>query len=174
MVRIIKLLTVKNGKNLERCISIDMSDENIMKIQDKIINHMGQFADRLSLRNLENKGVRVGVGVGGWGGELRGRLWEAMPTASLWCNVVVDHDVMTLINWNICGLHDDVIKWYHFPRYCPSVRGIHWSPVDSPHKGQWRGAVIFSLMCARRLSKQSRCRWLETQCCSSWRQRNGD
>ena len=66
MVRIIKLLTVKNGKNLERCISIDMSDENIMKIQDKIINHMGQFADRLSLRNLENKGV------GGWGGGVAG------------------------------------------------------------------------------------------------------
>ena len=36
--------------------------------------------------------------------------------------------------------HDDVIKWKHFPRYWPFVRGIHRSPVDSPHKGQWRGA----------------------------------
>ena len=26
--------------------------------------------------------------------------------------------------------------------------GIHWSPVDSPHKGQWREALIFSLICA--------------------------
>ena len=26
-------------------------------------------------------------------------------------------------------LHDDVIKWKHFPRYWPFVRGIHRSPV---------------------------------------------
>ena len=43
--------------------------------------------------------------------------------------------------------HDDVIKWKHFPRYWPSVRGIHRSPVNSPHKGQWRGALMFSLIC---------------------------
>ena len=27
------------------------------------------------------------------------------------------------------------------------VRGIHRLPVDSPHKGQWRGALMFSLIC---------------------------
>ena len=32
--------------------------------------------------------------------------------------------------------HDDVIKWKHFPRYWPFVRGIHRSPVNYPHKGQ--------------------------------------
>ena len=32
--------------------------------------------------------------------------------------------------------HDDVIKWKHFPRYWPFVRGI----------GQWRGALMFSLI----------------------------
>ena len=42
--------------------------------------------------------------------------------------------------------HDDVIKWKHIPGYWPFVRGIHWSPVNSPHKGQWRGALIFSLI----------------------------
>ena len=36
----------------------------------------------------------------------------------------------------------------HFPRYCPFVRGIHRSPVNSPHKGQWRGALMFSLIYA--------------------------
>ena len=46
--------------------------------------------------------------------------------------------------WN---LYDDVIKWNHFPRYWPFVRGIHRSPVNSPHKGQWRGALTFSLIC---------------------------
>ena len=44
--------------------------------------------------------------------------------------------------------HDDVIKWKHIPRYWPFVRGIHRSPVNSPHKGQWRGALKFSLICA--------------------------
>ena len=44
--------------------------------------------------------------------------------------------------------HDDVIKWKHFLRYWPFVRGIHRSPVNSPHKGQWRGALMFSLICA--------------------------
>ena len=45
--------------------------------------------------------------------------------------------------------HDDVIKWKHFPRYWPFVQGIHRLPVNSPHKGQWRGALMFPLICAR-------------------------
>ena len=44
--------------------------------------------------------------------------------------------------------HEDVIKWKHFPRYWPFVRGIHRYPMNSP-KGQWRGALMFSLICAR-------------------------
>ena len=44
--------------------------------------------------------------------------------------------------------HDDIIKWKHFPHYWPFVQGIHWSPVNSPHKGQWCRALIFSLICA--------------------------
>ena len=46
------------------------------------------------------------------------------------------------------GCHEDFIKWKHFPRYRPFVRGIHRSPVNSPHKGQWREALVFSLICA--------------------------
>ena len=42
--------------------------------------------------------------------------------------------------------HDDVIKWKHFPRNWPFVRKIHRSPVNFPHKGQWRGALMFSLI----------------------------
>ena len=34
----------------------------------------------------------------------------------------------------------------HFPRYWPFVRGIHRSPVNSSHKGQWRGDLMFSLI----------------------------
>ena len=45
--------------------------------------------------------------------------------------------------------HDGVIKWKHFPCYWPFVRGIHRSPVYSLHKGQWRGALVLSLICTR-------------------------
>ena len=54
-------------------------------------------------------------------------------------------------NWNALlyyAKHYDVIKWKHFPRYWPFVRGIYRSPVNSPHKGQWRGTLMFSLICA--------------------------
>ena len=41
--------------------------------------------------------------------------------------------------------------WRHqmetFPRYWPFVRGIHRSPVNFPPKGQWRGALMLSLIC---------------------------
>ena len=43
--------------------------------------------------------------------------------------------------------HDDVIKWKHFPGYWPYVRRIHRSPVNSPLKGHWHGALMFSLIC---------------------------
>ena len=52
--------------------------------------------------------------------------------------------VQRLIRYN----HNDVIKWKHFPRHWSFVRGIHRSPVNSPHKGQWRGALMLSLICA--------------------------
>ena len=67
-----------------------------------------------------------------------------------------------MINWEWCGMaqsrlmfrviqsllviHDDVIEWKHFPRHWPFVRGIYRSPVDSPHQGQWREALVFSLV----------------------------
>ena len=61
--------------------------------------------------------------------------------------------IFTMVSWNslqiwIRARYDDVIKWKPFPRYWPFVRGIHRSPVNSPHKGQRRGALIFSLICA--------------------------
>ena len=43
--------------------------------------------------------------------------------------------------------HDDVIKWKHFPRHWSFVWGIHRSPVNSLHKGQWRRALMLSLIC---------------------------
>ena len=51
-------------------------------------------------------------------------------------------------SYSVLQNHFDVIKWKHFPRYWPFVCGIHRSPVNSPHKGQWRGPLMFSFNCA--------------------------
>ena len=63
------------------------------------------------------------------------------------------HDVgpdlwQNAIQWGLVVPNDDIMKWKHFPLYWAIVRGIHRSPVNSPHKGQWCGALMFSLICA--------------------------
>ena len=65
--------------------------------------------------------------------------------ASLECLQIIS----TLIIYSFASTHDNVIKWKSFPRHWPFVRGIHRFPVNSPHKGQWRGTLMFSLICAR-------------------------
>ena len=44
--------------------------------------------------------------------------------------------------------HNDVIKRKHFLCYWPFVQEIHQSLVNSPHKGLWCEALMFSLICA--------------------------
>ena len=70
----------------------------------------------------------------------------------------------------LASLHDDFIKWKRFPRYWPFVWGNHRSPVNSLHRSQWGGALLFSLICAwkKRLSKQKRCWWFATPSSSLW------
>ena len=59
-----------------------------------------------------------------------------------WKSMIWSHQVTILQMPN-----DEVIEWKHFPLYWPFMRGIHRGPVNSPHKGQWRGALLFSLIC---------------------------
>ena len=90
--------------------------------------------------------------------------WSLMGLLSWWPIFWPSHCNSDIWRWNVrssnrlqrldymtgnpySSQHDDVIKWKHFPRYCPFVRGIHWSPVNSPHKSQWRGALMFPLIC---------------------------
>ena len=71
-------------------------------------------------------------------------------------------------------VHDEVIKWQHFPHYWTFGQGIHRWLVNSPHKGQWRGALLFSLIRAwtNSWAKQWRRRWFEMPSCSLWRHSN--
>ena len=45
-------------------------------------------------------------------------------------------------------VHGNVNKWKHFLRHWPFVWRNHRCPVNSPRKGQWRGALMFSVICA--------------------------
>ena len=71
---------------------------------------------------------------------------DPMPDVIIkWVTSMVWYSTWALLNY---WTHDDDIKWEHFPRYWPFVRGIHRSPVNSPHKGLWGRVLIFSLICA--------------------------
>ena len=63
-----------------------------------------------------------------------------------WCPCIntrcLSASVCLIIKWD-----DDVIKWNNFPRNGPFVRGIQRPSADSPHKGQWRRALMCSLIC---------------------------
>ena len=58
---------------------------------------------------------------------------------------LLTYDVSQKWFYNFLKGYDDIIKWKHFPCYWTFVRGIHWSLVNSPHKGQSHGALMFSL-----------------------------
>ena len=93
------------------------------------------------------KGIRAYISIasdrgrrqfGNWYWQQRGqfgKLRRTNPKAGLFLKMVV----VVIVGF----VHDDVIKWQHFPRYWPFVRGIHRPPVNSPHKGQWRRALMF-------------------------------
>ena len=87
---------------------------------------------------------------------------------------------LQIMEWRLVSIwlqetkeHDDVIKWKHFPRYWPFVREIHRFPVNSTHKGQWRGALIFSDIFARINDwvNNGEAGEFETQSCPLWRHR---
>ena len=68
-----------------------------------------------------------------------------------------------LLSPSSAGLvHDDVIKWKHFPRYWSLVGGIQWSQKFSSHE------VFFDMRLNKRMSKQSRRWWFETPSHSLW------
>ena len=61
--------------------------------------------------------------------------------------------------------HDDVMKWNHFPRYWPFVRGNHRAKASDA--GLW-----CFLRLNKRLIKQSWGWWFETLLCPLWRHCN--
>ena len=102
-------------------------------IKNAFENVVCKMADILSRSQCFNPGIMYCVNILGRGGGS-----VCIVSSAVWLTICHCQDIG----------HDDVIKWKHFPRYWPFVRGIHRSPVNSPHKGQWRGALMFSLIYA--------------------------
>ena len=60
---------------------------------------------------------------------------------------------LIITRWLSGQIRGVMIAWWRhqmetFPALLAFVRGIHRPPVNSPHKGQRRGALMFSLICA--------------------------
>ena len=96
-----------------------------------------------------------------------------MEGAYVFC--ALSHCLIMIGVRRIHAMHDDIIKWKHFPRYWSFVRGIQRSPVNSPYKGQWRRALVFFfyLRLNQQFSKQWRRRLFETPSHPLWRHCNG-
>ena len=82
------------------------------------------------------------------------------------------------MSWRSYGItvmeivHDDVIKWKHFPCHwplCGKFTGDRWI---SRTNGQLRFDVFFDLRLNKRLNKQPWGWWFETPAWSLWRHRN--
>ena len=103
-------------------------------VTSNCLGHIWMFGRKLNLTGLLYRNM--------WG--------PCEMTSSLYCVVIT---CVVLKRFALVSIakdllkHDDVIKWKHFPRYWPFVRRIHRSPVNSPQKGQWRGVLVFSLIC---------------------------
>ena len=67
-----------------------------------------------------------------------------------WPFVLPRHQQLWFIDWT--DPSPPRAWWRHqmeaFSELLAICAGIHRSPVNSPHKGQWRGALMFSLICA--------------------------
>ena len=97
--------------------------------------------------------------------------WPLWPLYMLWGNIKIscnfyNHD--DVIQWKnfphywpfVRGIHrspfiqvqikENIKAPCHWPlcREFTGHRWIPWSPVNSPHKGQWCGTLMFSLICA--------------------------
>ena len=105
---------------------------------------------------------------------IKSKWWElsvGLFFCSTWTPPVFEMSIEQLTSdTNFC-CHDDVIKWKHFPRNWPLVRGIHRCiPSQRPVTRSFE--VFFGMCLNKRLSKQSRCWWFETPSRSLWRQCN--
>ena len=70
-------------------------------------------------------------------------------TTVYWYNTLTKHSLFPAYQLYVGDIyHDDVIRRKTKSHYWPFIRGFHRWPVNSPHKGQWHGALMFPLIYA--------------------------
>ena len=90
-----------------------------------------------------------------WANKNQGRgrcIWYHWRYIRGWKSVKLEKIVTGLSKgWYWFGARPLCTWWRHqketFSALLAICAGIHRSPVNSPHKGQWRGALMFSLIC---------------------------
>ena len=80
-------------------------------------------------------------------------IWSVLPYVSMFeWYFMFEPPCCRAYQWSECACVSSWSWWRHqmetSPRYWSFVRGIHRSSVNSPRKDQWRGALMFSLICA--------------------------
>ena len=83
-----------------------------------------------------------------WGGGGGGTVW----VRSGYDRYSASEIIMTNMGKWITRMQPVCSWWRHYMETFSALlaicAGIHRSPVNSPHKGQWRGAFMFPLICA--------------------------
>ena len=138
----------------------------IVRVRKPILVHgVGFFRSGifLSFSKLSNNWLPI---------EYRVHIWHVSPQLS--CASVCFCKMINISH----GKFPPMVWWRHQMETIVALlalcEGSHRSPMDSPHKSQWRGAfMFFYLRPNKRLSKQSRRPWFETPWCSLWRHCNG-
>ena len=104
-----------------------------------------------SRRHIDNIVVTGGT-VSCQNNNLRCHPWgQCCQFDDLLFSVLSEQCIFGYSTYSIMHIKKNAYPWWRnqmetFPRNWPFVRGIHRSPVNSPHKGQWGGALMFSLI----------------------------
>ena len=85
---------------------------------------------------------------------ISGRVWFDVTVLHLFRRISVLFPMLYFRMQKRWNIYQNILvhKYKNFSKYVPDnkVHGANMGfPVKSPHKGQWRGALMFSLICAR-------------------------
>ena len=119
--------------------------------RDSVSNHQPHdcLLNRLFRRTSKKTSKLRVTGLCAGTGEFPAQMVSNAENVSIWWR---HHEYAAVVGQRVCEMHyqpshDNVIKSKHFPRFWPFVRGYHRLMVDSRHKSQWRGALVFCLIC---------------------------
>ena len=132
------IIASDNGLSSGRCQAIMGTNDGIL-----LIGPLGtNFSEILiAIHTFSSKKIDLKISSGKWRPSCLGlnvlNLWRFHRAITIWLKISHEHTRTPFVmipssNGNIFRVTAGPFVW-----------GIHRSPVNSPHKGQWRGAVMF-------------------------------